>query len=237
MLKVIFLDAVGTLFGVRGSVGESYAKIANKFGISAPPDILNKAFFQSFLTASPMAFPGVKVSHIPQKEYDWWYAIAHETFQTTGYLEQFSNFDQFFVELYDYFQTAEPWFVYPEVKETLAKWQNQGWELAVLSNFDSRLYPVLEVLGLSHFFKSVTISTEVGFAKPDVNIFLAALQKHDCTPDTVLHIGDSFKADYLGAKNAGMQAIWLDRDGDINTRTDSIPPQDYAVSLEFLDLA
>ena len=57
----------------------------------------------------------------------------------------------------------------------------------------------------------MTISTEVGAAKPDSQIFTAALQKHNCLAENVLHIGDSFKADYCGARSAGLNAIWLNR--------------------------
>ena len=46
--KVILLDAVGTLFGVRGSVGQVYSAIARKFGVKVPPSLLNDAFFQAF---------------------------------------------------------------------------------------------------------------------------------------------------------------------------------------------
>jgi putative hydrolase of the HAD superfamily len=93
----------------------------------------------------------------------------------------------------------------------LNKWQQQGIELAVVSNFDSRIYAVLKALNLAEYFTSVTISTEVGAAKPDTQIFTAALQKHNGIAENVLHIGDSFKADYCGAKAAGLKAIWLNR--------------------------
>lgn len=84
-------------------------------------------------------------------------------------------------------------------------------ELGVLSNFDSRLHTVLPALGLAEFFSSVTISTEVGAAKPDARIFQAALQKHECSPAQAWHIGDRQKEDYEGAKAAGLRAVLLKR--------------------------
>ena len=56
--RVIFLDAVGTLFGVRHSVGEAYRIIAEQFGVNAEAKILDKVFFNCFLAAPVMAFPG-----------------------------------------------------------------------------------------------------------------------------------------------------------------------------------
>jgi len=212
MTKVIFLDAAGTLFNVRGSVGEVYGQLAQSFGVTVKSEELNAAFFQSFASASPMAFPGIESAKIPQLEFEWWQAVAAKAFQIAGVFNQFSDFPKFFAELYAHFATAEPWFVYPDVLPALKRWQQQGIELAVVSNFDSRIYAVLKALNLAEYFTSVTISTEVGAAKPDSQIFTAALQKHNGIAEDVLHIGDSFKADYCGAKAAGLKAIWLNRE-------------------------
>ncbi|MDB9483317.1 HAD-IA family hydrolase, partial [Dolichospermum circinale CS-537/05] len=81
----------------------------------------------------------------------------------------------------------------------------------VLSNFDSRLYLVLQGLGLKEYFTSVTISTQVHAAKPDPEIFKIALKKHNCSPEDAWHIGDSIRDDYQGAKAAGMRGIWINR--------------------------
>ena len=212
MTKVIFLDAAGTLFDVRGSVGEVYGKLAQSFGVTVNSEELNAAFSQSFASASPMAFPGIEAAKIPELEFEWWQTVSAKAFQIAGVFNQFSDFPKFFVELYAHFATAEPWFVYPDVFPALNKWQQQGIELAVVSNFDSRIYAVLKALNLAEYFTSVTISTEVGAAKPDSQIFTAALQKHNGIAEDVLHIGDSFKADYCGAKAAGLKAIWLNRE-------------------------
>lgn len=209
--RVILLDAVGTLFGVRGSVGEIYADIARQFEVNVSPKTLNAAFLQAFRAASPMAFPGIPSSEVAQYEYQWWEAIAQQSFKKAGVLEQFSNFSEFFAALYAYFATAAAWSVYPDVRPTLTHWHTQSIELGILSNFDTRLYAVLPALGLADFFSSITISTEVGAAKPDARIFRAALKKHNCSADRAWHIGDSLKEDYQGAKAIGLRAIWLKR--------------------------
>jgi putative hydrolase of the HAD superfamily len=209
--KVIFFDAVGTLFGVRGSVGEVYSAIAHQHGVEAPAEALNHAFFQNFKSASPMAFPGVAPDDIPEREFSWWWAIAAQTFQQVGVLDQFDNFAGFFANLYAHFATAEPWYLYPDTLSTLEHWRSQGVELGVLSNFDSRLHKVLPAMGLADYFSSVTISTEVGAAKPSAAVFQVALQKHGALPSQAWHVGDSFKQDYQGAKDVGMRGIWLRR--------------------------
>jgi putative hydrolase of the HAD superfamily len=216
--KVIFLDAVGTLFGIRSSVGDIYHRFAAKAGIEVDPTYLNKAFFQSFAAAPRAAFPGVPREQIPALEYAWWRTIAAQSFERVGVLAQFPDFNQFFQPLFDHFVTADPWDLYPEVPEVLASWQAAGIRLGVLSNFDSRLYQVLQALEISHFFSSVTISTTVGAAKPEREIFRQALAEYhlaDLSPDQselVWHIGDSWQEDVVGAHAAGITPIWLNRD-------------------------
>ncbi len=209
--KVIFLDAVGTLFGVKGSVGEVYGEIARDFGVEVAASVLDDAFYKSFKQSSPMAFPGVELEQIVAREFDWWSAIALQTFQLAGVIDQFKDFETFFIQLYTHFATADPWTVYPDVLPALEHWHNAGIKLGVLSNFDSRLYLVLKSLDLADFFTSITISTEVGAAKPEAKIFIEGLAKHECAPEEAWHVGDSFHADYQGANSVGIRGIWLKR--------------------------
>lgn len=213
--KVIFLDAVGTLFGIRGSVGDVYSAIARKFGVKVPAESVTQSFLQAFSSAQPPIFPGTEPEEIPHCEFEWWRVIALRTFQQVGVLNQFSDFTDFFDELYNHFATAKPWFIYPDVIPSLEAWRRIGIQLGVLSNFDSRLYLVLKALKLEEYFTSVTISTVTGAAKPNPQIFAAALQKHYCDPKDAWHIGDSFKDDYQGAKAAGLRAILIERPGQM----------------------
>lgn len=209
--QVIFLDAVGTLFGVRGSVGEVYAELARSFGVEVDAKPLNRAFYESFKAAPPPIFPDVAPAELPVKEFEWWRDIAINTFRQMGVLDRFADFDEFFDRLYAHFATADPWFVYPDVYPALDRWREMGIALGIVSNFDSRLYTVLNVLDIGDFFSSVTISTEVGAAKPERQIFTKALDKHGCPAGAAWHIGDSYSADYEGANASGIKGIWLKR--------------------------
>lgn len=209
--QVIFLDAVGTLFNVQGSVGQVYASLAQTHGVKTDSDQLNEAFFETFKAAPAIAFPGSEPTQIPAQEYAWWYAIAEGTFSAVGAHHQFDDFEGFFADLYAHFATAAPWFVYDDAYSFLACWQDQGIQLGLISNFDSRIYAVLEALDLKHFFQSITIASEVGSAKPESGIFATALKKHGCTADEAWHIGDSYRDDFKGARAAGIKGIWLQR--------------------------
>ncbi|ACB49505.1 putative HAD-superfamily subfamily IA hydrolase, REG-2-like protein [Crocosphaera subtropica ATCC 51142] len=214
--KVIFFDAVGTLFGVKGSVGEVYSYLATQVGVQCDPQKLETAFFKQFKKSPPLAFRGVDIMAVSDLEYQWWYQVAYDTYQEAEVMDQFKDFDGFFRQLYDYFATPHPWFLYTDVFPALQHWQKQGIPLGIISNFDSRIYEVLDLFGLSNFFQTITISSTTGTAKPDVDIFIEALKKHQCQPKDAWHIGDSKKEDYEGAKAAGINAFLLERNGDID---------------------
>jgi len=209
--QVIFLDAVGTLFGLKGSVGAIYSQIAADFGVEVAAESLEQSFSAIFPTSSPLAFPDVEPAQIPELEYCWWRSLTGAVFNNLGYLERFPDFEAFFGELYRHFATAEPWVLYGDVIPTLRLWQIQGIELGIISNFDSRIYRVLAELGLEYFFRSITISSQAGVAKPAPEIFQIALHKHDCSPAQAWHIGDSKKEDYQGAKSLGIEAFLIKR--------------------------
>ncbi|HTL88567.1 MAG TPA: HAD family hydrolase [Leptolyngbya sp.] len=208
---VVFFDAVGTLFGVRGSVGQVYQEIAQSHGVVVDAAIVDRAFYAAFKASPPCTFPGVDVLEIPQLERQWWNTLAQQTFDRAGVLDQFGDFSSFFSDLYVYFETAKPWVLYADTIPTLEKLHRLNIPMGILSNFDSRLYKVLRALNLADFFASVTISTEVGVAKPDPKIFAIALAKHQCEAKNAWHIGDSLQEDYEAAKAAGLRGVLLDR--------------------------
>ena len=88
-----------------------------------------------------------------------------------------------------------------------------GLELGIISNFDSRLFPVMRGLDIAHMFDTVTISSLAHAAKPAPKNFRSALEKHAVEPEEALHVGDSIREDVEGAGKAGLHAVLLDRDG------------------------
>jgi len=72
---------------------------------------------------------------------------------------------------------------------------------------------VLKDLGIWEYLSPVLISEVEGLEKPAISMFLAACVRGNATPSEVLHVGDDFREDYLGADNAGLHAILLRRTG------------------------
>jgi putative hydrolase of the HAD superfamily len=61
--------------------------------------------------------------------------------------------------------------------------------------------------GLGSHFDAVVTSGEVGAAKPAVEIFEAALAAVRATPERALMVGDDWRRDVTGARQAGIAAV------------------------------
>lgn len=86
-----------------------------------------------------------------------------------------------------------------------------GHRVAVLSNSEGRIAELLAEVGIADAFCTIVDSGRLGFAKPDRQIFeLARAQACPLGDDAgpPIHIGDSWAADVVGARNAGWRAVW-----------------------------
>jgi FMN hydrolase / 5-amino-6-(5-phospho-D-ribitylamino)uracil phosphatase len=71
----------------------------------------------------------------------------------------------------------------------------------------------LAKIGLAHFFERTVAARHVGALKPDPAIFHKVIEGTDLQPRDVVYVGDDPHLDVAGARGAGMEAIWIDRQG------------------------
>ena len=91
--------------------------------------------------------------------------------------------------------------------------------LGLLSNGNS--YP--ERCGLEGIFQFVVFSQDYGVEKPNQKLFQIGVEKAGCSKQELLHVGDSLQDDIMGANNAGIKCIWLNRKqvkNDLNIKVD-----------------
>jgi HAD superfamily hydrolase (TIGR01549 family) len=103
--------------------------------------------------------------------------------------------------------------------------------LVSLSNGNADLTRV----GLAAYFRAAISAREFGVGKPDPRIFHAAAGAVDLLPENVLHVGDDATLDVLGALNAGMQTVWLNR-GDALWPHERTPEVTVSTMTELCDL-
>ncbi|GMV50957.1 HAD family hydrolase [Nitrospirales bacterium NOB] len=210
-IHVVFFDAAETLFHVQGSVAEIYLQYAERHGFRKTPESLSAikaAFGRAFREAPPPVFAAMEPAAIKQSERLWWFDIVHNVFYRVG---MFDKFDEFFEEVFAAFEQPDAWRLYPETEDVLKFLKEQGYELGIISNFDSRLFSLLRGLGIADYFDTITISSLAHAAKPSARIFQQALEKHVVDPEEALHVGDSERDDVKGAQAVGLTGVLLAR--------------------------
>jgi putative hydrolase of the HAD superfamily len=70
----------------------------------------------------------------------------------------------------------------------------------------------LKETGIMDYFSVIVIAEDAGFAKPDRRIFEFACAKAGCKPGNAVYVGDRLDIDAAAARNAGLKAVWLNRD-------------------------
>ncbi len=212
-VRAVLFDAGNTLIRVRGSVGAVYARVAARYGVTADPSSLDARFREAFRRRKTGFLAAVSRPHSPEGERRWWRELVRDVFREAGAWEGLQRrFEPFFDELYAAFAETAPWEVFPDVVPCLETLSARGVAAAVVSNWDSRLVPVLDGLGLSPRLRFVLTSAEFGAEKPDPAIFREACRRLGAAPAEVVHVGDLVRDDWHGARAAGLGAVLLDRE-------------------------
>ncbi len=177
--RFVFFDLVGTL--VRGTkpIGQQYADWIRRFGVEPDPGRLDAAFHQAMAAAPPMAFPGRSFGETAALEREWWTGLVRDVVTRAGMADALTGvtFERFFAALYDHFTTAAAWELYPDVLPVLTRLRGRGAVLGLITNYDTRVFAVLDALGLTAMLSAVVVPAHVGAAKPDGAIFAHALSE------------------------------------------------------------
>ncbi len=100
---------------------------------------------------------------------------------------------------------------YDDAVPALQELQRRGITLGVVSNMDRSLPRILQRLEIDGYFPLVVSSGEVGISKPDPGIFLVAIARVEILPEDAVYVGDQYENDVVGARNAGLFPLLIDR--------------------------
>jgi putative hydrolase of the HAD superfamily len=202
-VQAVTFDVGGTLIQPWPSVGHVYAEVAARHGFThLSAEKLERQFAAAWRKL-------INFNHTREE----WAALVDHVF--TGAPGPPPS-RTFFPELYERFAGPDAWRIFDDVLPALDALAAAGIQLAVISNWDERLRPLLEQLGLAKYFETVVVSCEVGFSKPSPVIFEHAGRRLGLAHGRILHVGDSPEADARGAKSAGFHALLLDRGKERN---------------------
>jgi len=207
-LKAVLLDAEGTFIHIHPSVGDVYAYVLSQYGLQCSPDKINKAFFTIWNRAKTKR----KKEISRDTNYLFWKEIFLETIAGSVELQ---DPETIFKDCYQEFSKKRWWKLAEGIVETLKKWKSDGLLIGIVSNWDERLFDLLDEFDIKEYFDTVTISTEVGLEKPDPKIVELACSNLGVAPSQAVMIGDSLELDHPAALAAGCSSILYDPRGNI----------------------
>ncbi len=201
-LSTITFDVGGTLLSPDPSVGAVYAEVFARHGVAAGAREIEAAFQRAWKTvAGETGGPTDEANEIGK-----WRRLVNATLRD---LPQPRHFDSLFEELWHTFSEPRRWRLREHTREVLCELRERGIQLAVLSNWDSRLRPLLKGFGLIRYFETLFISAEIGWEKPDLRIFRAVEDTLSAKPSEILHLGDCPHSDAAPARAAGWRSLLI----------------------------
>jgi len=211
--NIVFLDAGYTLFTANPSPAKFYHEVCNRH--------------VSDITLAEMveAMRGVWLEHVipemndpdadffcsDEEDREWWWKYDMQVFSRLGIPA--AKHEEIFDEIYAFFGDPAAWELYPDTLEALEQLRLSGLSLAIVSNWNSSLKTIVEGLNIDRYFDFIIASAEAGAKKPSPKIFQLALEQAGVEPSNVVHVGDTYQTDVLGARRAGIRGIMLDRRG------------------------
>jgi putative hydrolase of the HAD superfamily len=223
-IRFVYFDAAGTLLRPEPGVGILYARACRPHGLEVAPERFEGAFRGVWGRREQAGGDGLLLADEDANR-AWWRGLMDEILDELGFT---GDREACFAACHETFSRPSSWHVFDDVRPTLLALRQQGIPLGVLSNWDGRLVPLLRALGLAPYFGPLVISALEGRRKPDPLFFARACQRAGVPAAQILHVGDQRRLDLIPARNAGMQALLVDRSaaagaGDVISTLQAIP--------------
>ncbi len=206
--EVVFLDVGDTLIRAHPSWAGVYRHGLLEVGIDIDEKDLERALLQEtqndawWLSEDPFeATPEESFARIVKFDAAVLRRLGHDDLS-----------DDVFRRIEDAFARRSAWYVYPDVLPCLDAMRDNGVRMCIISNFVWGGVELFHDLELASHFEHLVVSARVGFQKPNEGIFRHALQIMRADPSRSWHVGDSYRADVLGARRVGVHGVMIARD-------------------------
>ena len=212
MVKAVFFDFYETLCFHRHSLEENLQRIAERYGVAVNWErcatAMERLFASTSAPAPPTDFSLLESSITLMKR-------ESEFIREVGIEKHVEQIAWELLQSGHYVFAANSATLYDDAIPTLQHFRDEGFKLAIVSNWDTPLDPLTERLGIADYFDAIVASHDarVKSEKPDPHIFNYALAAVGVSAEEAIHIGDTYEADIVGAEGVGIRPILLDRDG------------------------
>ncbi|KAL4250708.1 HAD superfamily protein [Abortiporus biennis] len=233
-IRLVTFDALGTSIIPRKPIERQYADVFRKPFGELSPKVIKKSFSVA-LKELQAEKPNYRDGHE-----DWWKEVIRRTAIGAGAAVEKvdENLDIVTRRLLNKFSSSDGYRLVGDAAPIRKRLNDIRVGVGLITNADSRMRSVFNSLqikptnaSMSSLFSPILISEEVGVEKPDAKIFLQACQMAGVQPSEAVHVGDELKADYWGAKNAGLHAFLLKRNAVMRNRNEDLTGVDIVHSL------
>jgi len=186
----------------------TYQQALLDFGIDIPIEVIEKEFHltdKQFMKEYPGIFLKNRDVYMP------WYLGTMN--YRLGLSLNLCEIDALWKEIKE--KTGNYWLAFDGVHQVMDELKSMSTGLGIISNWDHTARDILNQTGLSGYFNHFVISGEVGYAKPDPEIFKIALKKAGVNAEDCLYVGDNYYDDILGSRKVKMNALIVNRFGNL----------------------
>ncbi len=208
-IKAVFFDVGATLLTPAANEGTTFTHIAQQLGVAIDPKevarnvpLMYGLYEQLYEQDDSFWSDDVRARAIWIEMYEYMASLLDIPPDMRRALAE---------EVYLYYFSPGAWKLFDDVLPTLDFLRERGIRMALISNWDSSLSPIIEGLNMAQYFETIVASAVVRLHKPMPEIFNLTLDRLGLDANEALHVGDHVSADALGAAAVGITPILLDR--------------------------
>ncbi|MFC1937159.1 HAD family hydrolase [Chloroflexota bacterium] len=210
MIKAVFFDWFNTLACFDPPRNEMHSQALKEHGIEVSPQKILRGVFDadSYWFEENAKFPMRNRSPEEQDEVNLHYQeIVLEKVGLCFSRDLLWKIHRRVRELFKGLTFA----LFEDVLAVLPALKERGLTLGLLTNLARDMEPICSALGLEPYLDFIVTSKDIGVDKPNPPIFLAALELAKVDASEVIHVGDQYKFDVVGARGVGISPILIDR--------------------------
>lgn len=199
-LKAVLFDLGGTLIRTAPPA-EIIARILEKYGVKRSVEEIAIAHRFAEENSLPEDY------NLPY--YDFWIKWNSKILERLGILDKNCFLARVLVD--EWWDNADVE-AYPDVEEVLVRLKESGLKVGIITNaFEKDIEEIFRRVRMPIVFDVLVGIDTVKRPKPSPEIFLYAVRTLNVQPHKAVYVGDDLEKDYIGAMNAGLRAILVDR--------------------------
>jgi putative hydrolase of the HAD superfamily len=203
----VALDAAGTLFEPKPDVATAYCAAAAQHGFKIDLAEVQRRLPMAMSKHFPQSWDDDVARTSSAKQLQQWQDLVADVLCEVPEKSRALLFE----DLWHHFRRPESWQLFSDVPPALDILRSKGLRLVIASNFDERLHDVVAGIPELRGFELIAASADLGFQKPCRGFYRRIEELLELPPHQLAMIGDSYRADYEGAKAAGWNSWYLDR--------------------------